>query len=194
LFTCPVAVIKKAFCLVLFFFLLFSSSPFTSRIEHQHSRVHRRFPTSTLKHLSTRLGISTSSRISFVSATSLFSSGAIGLGLVVCPIAVRPLALHSPSTTPLPQINNDLDNPSSSSCLFSLLTKAARHRNGSFANPLRKQIPSTVTMAVFTIKALASALAVFSAFATGAVADELPELPEAALCMFSSQRSSPSPR
>ncbi|KAJ4325006.1 hypothetical protein N0V84_003690 [Fusarium piperis] len=36
-------------------------------------------------------------------------------------------------------------------------------------------------MAVFTIKALASALAVFGAFATGAVADELPELPEAAL-------------
>ncbi|KAL2694288.1 hypothetical protein Neosp_000865 [[Neocosmospora] mangrovei] len=36
-------------------------------------------------------------------------------------------------------------------------------------------------MAVFTIKALASALAVFSAFTTGAVADELPELPEAAL-------------
>ncbi|RMJ11261.1 hypothetical protein BHE90_004029 [Fusarium euwallaceae] len=45
----------------------------------------------------------------------------------------------------------------------------------------RKQIPSTVTMAVFTIKALASALAIFGAFATGAVADELPELPEAAL-------------
>ncbi|KAI8676761.1 hypothetical protein LRP88_10221 [Fusarium phalaenopsidis] len=36
-------------------------------------------------------------------------------------------------------------------------------------------------MAVFTIKALASALAVLGAFTTGAVADELPELPEAAL-------------
>lgn len=48
-------------------------------------------------------------------------------------------------------------------------------------------------MAVFTIKALASALAVFGAFATGVVADELPELPQAALCMFSFLTKLPSP-
>lgn len=49
-------------------------------------------------------------------------------------------------------------------------------------------------MAVFTIKALASALAIFGAFATGAVADELPELPEAALSMFPSLTDFRTPR
>lgn len=129
-----------------------------------------------------------------MSMRHLFSSGAIGLGLVNVPDR-RPslgfsFTLHHASSTD----QHHLDNPSLSSFLFSLLTKAARYRNGSLANPFLKQIPSTVTMAVFTIKALASALAVFSAFTTGAVADELPEFPEAALCMFSSQRSFPFPR
>lgn len=140
LFTCPVAVIKKVFCLVLFFFLSssFLLHPSLCASNINIPRVHHRFPTSTLEHLSTRLGISTSSRISFVSTRSLFDSRAIGLGLVNVtdrrPSLGSPFTLHHASPTD----QHHLDNPSSFPFLFlfsqKLLVIAAHHLLIHFAN------------------------------------------------------------